>query len=740
VLTSGTTLGPYTITGLLGTGGMGEVYRAVDTRLDREVAIKVLPPKLAEEPSSLERFRREAKAVAALSHPNIVAIFDVGSDNGVHYAVTELLEGETLRTRLARGPLTADESLRILLDIAEGVAAAHSRDIIHRDLKPENVFITTNGRVKVLDFGLARADSSASALHTTAVHATEPGIIMGTVGYLAPEQAAARPLTKATDIFALGCIWFEVLTNRVPFEGLSTALVLAALMRDPAPHLPETDDPLNGAIDALIQKCLSKVPADRFQDGGALAAAIRGLLTDDTEILRLSASMRRAMHRKRPWFLAFPILIALLIGAALFVRHQNEQVDNGYDLRVSDIRGNSETRRLITIALRADAEGNRAKAMELLEQAHRQSQESGLAAGFLASFNDAASNAQSADYWSAEARKRLRPDTPVYESMLIRYLAEPREEEHSHELALAQAIINLRPAAWRFRLAAAHMLLSQRDGAAALRQLKMIDIEKPDDRRLMLVLADRASLGDINGAAHDLQRSRLMAKPVFSAYTLARIAWTRGDVASAISNYDACAERAAADNLTALELDARVYQSMAQIERNELAAAQHTLGLAAARARQMNSPQREFETAAVMAYAANREGDAEDRDRRLNEAQALGNHAGDLAALRVLAIRMRSEVWKSWKKPDVSKEPLLTGVAALMDAREAWYAGNLDAARAALRRARAEAIDGTGMREEAELLSAELRLPSTLLKADPPYPNILRWLAIFDLARMRVVS
>jgi serine/threonine protein kinase len=736
LLFAGTNLGPYTIEGLLGTGGMGEVYRARDSRLGRRVAIKVLPQQLAADPVSLERFRREARAVAALSHPNIVAIFDVGNDSGLQYAVTEFLDGETLRDRIARDRLTPRDALTIVLEIADGVAAAHSAEIIHRDLKPENVFITTTGRIKVLDFGLARAPTARTSHEAiTDYLPTEPGMIMGTVGYLAPEQAELRPLSKATDVFALGCILYEAITGVVPFEGLSTAHSLAALIRDPAPRLPPGDD-LSHATDGLIQRCLTKDPTARIPDAAALAAEIRTLLTDDDAVLRMSTQARRSVRRQKRWpVYALVAILVLAVPAAFYVRHENEVIDDGYDIRMSDVRGDEEVRRLTAIALRTDSQGNRANAMQLLEQAHRSSTQTALPAAFLASWFDASGNAKEERYWTSQATARLRAGTPTYEAMLVRYLSGQRNQQNAKALALAQSMLNIRPNAWRLRLGAAHLLLAQRDNEAALLQLKKIDIERPDDRRLMLVLADRASLGDVDNAARDLQRSRLMRQPVFSTYTLGRFAWTRGDVDGAIHNFGLCADRAAADSLTTLEIDARMYQALAWLKRGDMPNARRSLSLCIARARQLQVAQREYDCAGIWAYVANREGDFAERDRKLEEAQSFATHEDDAAVLRVFAIRLRSEVWKSWPRPRVENDAVLTGAGPLIDAREAWLAGDSGAALQNLRRARAEGIDGTGLREEAELLAAELGEPSTLLRADPPYPNIFRYLAIFDLQK-----
>src|SRR5947209_1093826 len=207
-LSRGARLGPYEIEELIGRGGMGEVYRAADTRLGRDVAIKVLSSHLADEPAALARFRREARAVAALSHPNIVAVFDVGAEGDTQFVVTELLEGQTLRSNLAAAPLLPQETLRIATAIADGLAAAHAKGIIHRDLKPENVFLTSSGAVKILDFGLASMQQTANAFDSIAQTAalTEPGLLMGTIGYTSPEQLAAKPLTPATDVFSFGCV------------------------------------------------------------------------------------------------------------------------------------------------------------------------------------------------------------------------------------------------------------------------------------------------------------------------------------------------------------------------------------------------------------------------------------------------------------------------------------------------------------------------------------------------------
>ena len=232
----GTRLGQYQIVAALGAGGMGEVYRATDARLGREVAIKVLPARLAADRSARARFEREAQAVAALSHPNILAIHEFGQQDGVAFAVMELLEGETLRARLDRGALPMRKLLQIGAEIADGLAAAHDKGIVHRDLKPENVFVTADGRVKILDFGLARRETVGFSGETpdgeTALAGTDPGTVMGTVGYMAPEQVTGQPSDARADIFALGCVLFEMASGRRAFARATVPETMTAILRE----------------------------------------------------------------------------------------------------------------------------------------------------------------------------------------------------------------------------------------------------------------------------------------------------------------------------------------------------------------------------------------------------------------------------------------------------------------------------------------------------------------------------
>ncbi|MCG3193519.1 MAG: Serine/threonine-protein kinase PknD [Thermoanaerobaculia bacterium] len=274
-VTPGARFGPYQILSPLGAGGMGEVYRARDTRLDRDVAIKVLPEDVANDPKALARFEAEAKAVAALSHPNILALYDIGSEAGTRYAVTELLEGQTLRAVIASGPLPPRRALDLVIPIATGLAAAHEKGIVHRDLKPENVFVTRDGHVKVLDFGLARRTpgrSSGSDTQTVTAHLlSEPGSVAGTVTYMSPEQARGQHVDHRSDQFSLGIVLYEMLTGTRPFGGATAADVMAAIIRDEPRRLEERAPGTPEPVSWLVTRLLSKEPEGRYESTRDLA-------------------------------------------------------------------------------------------------------------------------------------------------------------------------------------------------------------------------------------------------------------------------------------------------------------------------------------------------------------------------------------------------------------------------------------------------------------------------------------
>ena len=317
-LTQGSRLGPYEILSPLGAGGMGEVYRARDTKLDREVAIKVLPERLAEDSAALERFEREAKAVAALSHPNILGIYELGRDGGATYAVTELLTGETLRQRLEEGPLPQRKALAYGLQIAHGLAAAHEKGIVHRDLKPENIFLTTDGRAKILDFGLAKVapKTSEDTQSPTVAASTEPGTVMGTVGYMSPEQVRGKPADARTDIFSFGTVLYEMISGQRAFRGDSAAETMAAIAQKDPPKLAEDTGMFPPAVERLLRHCLEKRPEERFDTAHDLAFALEGVLgAAITSGAQAKLEPRPAVRRGR--LIAAALMIAL--AAAGFV-------------------------------------------------------------------------------------------------------------------------------------------------------------------------------------------------------------------------------------------------------------------------------------------------------------------------------------------------------------------------------------------------------------------------------------
>jgi Tol biopolymer transport system component len=318
-LTAGTRLGPFTIETSIGAGGMGEVYRAHDTRLDRAVAIKVLPSLFADDPERLARFEREARAVAALSHPNILSIHDFGRDasSGVTYAAMELLEGETLRERLAGGALAPRKAIEYGVQIVQGLAAAHDKGIAHRDLKPENLFITRDDRVKILDFGLAKPLELASTAATVAgTSNTAAGTIMGTVGYMAPEQVRGQATDHRSDIFAFGSVLYEMLTGRRAFGGDSPADTISAILNAEPPDLDTVAVGISPALDRIVRRCLEKKPELRFQSARDLAFALDTLTARTSGTVTVpSPTAERAVPPRRPGA-ALPWTIAALATAA----------------------------------------------------------------------------------------------------------------------------------------------------------------------------------------------------------------------------------------------------------------------------------------------------------------------------------------------------------------------------------------------------------------------------------------
>ncbi|MFZ5789047.1 MAG: protein kinase domain-containing protein [Acidobacteriota bacterium] len=315
---TGTRVGPYEITGRVGAGGMGEVYRARDTRLGRDVAIKVLPAEVANDPDRVARFEREARALASLSHPGILAIHDCGREGVVTYAVTELLEGETLRARLRRERLPWRKAVDVGAAIADGLAAAHEKGIVHRDLKPENVFLTAGGRVKILDFGLARITGSSLSQRDTVTSpppGTLAGAVLGTVGYMAPEQVRGEPADARSDIFALGCLLYEMLSGERAFERGTAAETMAAILREPVPEVASSGVEVVPELNRIVAHCLEKQPGERFQSASDAAFALRSLSTGGTGTVQVPA---RRFDRRVLFSTAAVVVVASAAALSLW--------------------------------------------------------------------------------------------------------------------------------------------------------------------------------------------------------------------------------------------------------------------------------------------------------------------------------------------------------------------------------------------------------------------------------------
>lgn len=312
----GDTLGPYEIREPLGAGGMGEVWLAVDSRLGRRVAIKVLPEAMARDPAALRRFETEARAVAALSHPGILEIHDVGTAGERAYVVTELLEGESLDKVLADGPMPTRKAIDTARQVALALAAAHERGIIHRDVKPSNVFLTRDGRVKLLDFGLARATPEGSATDTkvATVAGTQPGVVMGTVGYMSPEQVRGEVADARSDIFSLGATLHEMLMGESPFRRPTPAETMTAILREDLPEPAPGRPPLPPATERVLRRCLEKLPLERFQTARDLAFALETApLSGPKEI----ASVTRDQEARGAWLPAWVAGVAMILVGAL---------------------------------------------------------------------------------------------------------------------------------------------------------------------------------------------------------------------------------------------------------------------------------------------------------------------------------------------------------------------------------------------------------------------------------------
>src|SRR2546425_1449971 len=335
MISTGTRLGPYEIMAPLGAGGMGEVYRARDTRLGRDVAVKVLPSTYSDDTDRLHRFEQEACAAGALNHPNILIVHDIGTHDGSPYIVSELLEGETLRQRMRGTTLAQRRVIDYASQIAHGLAAAHEKGIVHRDLKPDNIFITKDGRVKILDFGIAKltqpdGSQSQTEIPTRRVD-TDPGIVMGTVGYMSPEQVKGRSVDHRSDIFSFGAILYEMLSGRRAFHGESAAETMSAILKEDPPDLSSTNKTVSPALERLVNHCLEKNPEARFHSARDLVLALEALsgsaaMSGSTAtVLSVVPMSTRKQRELIAWAAAGLCLIVALALAVLYFRRPTEE-------------------------------------------------------------------------------------------------------------------------------------------------------------------------------------------------------------------------------------------------------------------------------------------------------------------------------------------------------------------------------------------------------------------------------
>jgi serine/threonine protein kinase/tetratricopeptide (TPR) repeat protein len=327
-LSPGSRLGPYEVVAPLGAGGMGEVYRAKDPRLGRDVAIKVLPASFSNDPDRLKRFEQEARAAGLLNHPNITGVYDIGQHDGAPYVVQELLEGETLRMELAGGRFAARKAIDYATQIAHGLSAAHEKGIVHRDLKPENLFVTKDGRVKILDFGLAKltqVESTGGATNLpTATGGTEPGVVMGTLGYMSPEQIKGKPANPRSDIFAFGAILYEMLSGKRAFHADSAGETMAAILKEDPPDLSVTNQNISPGLERIVRHCLEKNPESRFHSAHDLAFDLEAL----SEVVRPVSVPHPARTMRPAWLIAGAAVLAALLVAALLLRPRSGTIES----------------------------------------------------------------------------------------------------------------------------------------------------------------------------------------------------------------------------------------------------------------------------------------------------------------------------------------------------------------------------------------------------------------------------
>jgi dienelactone hydrolase len=332
-LTSGTKLGPYRIESLLGVGGMGEVYLARDTRLERTVAIKILPARLSSNPDSHQRFEQEAKSISGLQHPNICVVHDIGSQGGIDFMVMEYVAGQTLDKLIPAGGLATDLAMKYAVQIAEALSRAHAAGIVHRDLKPGNIMVDESGLIKVLDFGLAKLAAPSSAagvaapMATVASMTTTPGMIVGTLAYMSPEQAEGKPIDIRSDIFSFGSVFYEMLSGNRAFEGPPSASLLAAVMRDEPKPLTELKRDIPPEVRHILKRCMRKDPAARYASGTELAHELktcRDLLFPESGVSLSPARIMREVRRPRMLVPILLVVILMAAGAVRLVRHSRD--------------------------------------------------------------------------------------------------------------------------------------------------------------------------------------------------------------------------------------------------------------------------------------------------------------------------------------------------------------------------------------------------------------------------------
>src|SRR5437762_2311864 len=330
-LSTGTRLGPHEIVAPIGAGGMGEVYRAKDTRLDRTVAIKILPEHLSSNPHRRERFEREARAISALNHPHICTLHDIGHQDGIDYLVMEYVEGQTLADRLKKGPLPPDQVLQYAVQIADALDTAHRHGVIHRDLKPGNIMLTKAG-AKLLDFGLAKIRAAQAAVSTTAIHTqttplTGEGTIIGTLQYMAPEQLEGKEADARTDIFGLGALTYEMATGRKAFEGKSQASLISAIMTVEPPPISGLQSMALPALDHVVRTCLAKEPDSRWQTAHDVLVELKWL-TEPGSQAGVARSVATAQSRHKLLLLLFAsvLSVAFLVLAFAHFREKPAEV------------------------------------------------------------------------------------------------------------------------------------------------------------------------------------------------------------------------------------------------------------------------------------------------------------------------------------------------------------------------------------------------------------------------------